>query len=315
MRSLRLHLERFWMAFRFQYFPDTLVRLGIDHRDTTIIFAEPYKNHFCRRIVTQVVGIASEVDCLPQRVLRAVKDSHFPVAGVRDVQFVILRNIQRSLRLVQILDAVNDPPCESIDYFERVVTQSRNEKSFALYVSGKVVNPSGHTRDWNLFFQLQRKSLPARSLGEGRFCAAVCQNSDHYEQQSSYQQLLHRSPFYLLHTLLIRLGATSSIQKTRFKAAARIPESPLPRCREQAHQRNSDSAPVTKTKCRPPIWWVSSRSFRSDPHLSAGRRRCSRRHSRGPRKRRLVCARDRNRSRPCPLRSGDSRPPSRSANP
>ncbi len=188
------------MAFRFQYLPDALVRLGIDHRDTTIVVAESYKDHFGDRVVTHVVGIASEIDRLSQRVGRAVKHAHFPVSGVGDIQFVELGQIQGPLRLAQVLDAVNHSSCESIDHFERVVAQSRNEKPFALHVSGKVVQTSGHTRHRDLFLQLQRKSLPGRSLSERRFLAAVCQNRDHDEHQSSHHlQLLHRSPLSFLH--------------------------------------------------------------------------------------------------------------------
>src|SRR5882762_2350650 len=100
-----------------------------------------------------------------------------------------------------------------------------------------------------------------------------------------------------------------------FKTLARRQESRPLRYHEQVRQRSNDSAQGTKTRCQHLISWVFSRWIRNDRHLSGGRRRCTRRHCRGPRKRRLVRALCRNRRRPCPQRWGDSPPPCRSGNP
>src|SRR6267378_529224 len=73
-----------------------------------------------------------------------------------------------------------------------------------------------------------------------------------------------------------------------FKTLVRRQEWRPHRYHEQVRRRNSDSAQGTKTRCRHLISWVFSRWFRSDRHLSAGRRRRSQHHSRDHRKYRFA---------------------------
>jgi hypothetical protein len=81
------------MTFSFQDRSHTLVRGRIDGRDATVVFPEAHEYFFRGGIVTKVVGVFAKIDRLFQCVGSAVKDPHFSVRGVGNVEFVKAWNV------------------------------------------------------------------------------------------------------------------------------------------------------------------------------------------------------------------------------
>src|SRR2546422_2246090 len=111
---LGLDLKRFGMAAGLDHrVLEELIRRGIDRADAAILLSISDENPLVARVPAQVVGLASEVDRLLQRVAARIKDQYLAVgAGAHDL--VEAGNIQHALRFRGRLEGVDQPALEPV---------------------------------------------------------------------------------------------------------------------------------------------------------------------------------------------------------
>jgi hypothetical protein len=120
---------------------------GIQHRDTaTFVTAEGYIDFLFGWIVSNVVGVLSDVHRIEQLERISVVDSEFSICAIRDEQLIELAHVNHTLRIGGPADAVYVATCKRVYDFDRVVAESGSNDAFPLCVEREMIDTASHVR-------------------------------------------------------------------------------------------------------------------------------------------------------------------------
>jgi hypothetical protein len=138
----RFQLKRLWMRPKFVFLLQTLVRRGIDYRNSaSLIVAVSNVHNFLHGVVTKIVDIISKIDGCDQFEGIAVVDVELAFVAAHK-ELVRCGGVNDPLRPGHT-DAMNDPSGPEVDRFFAIVAQGGNEEA-AFVIDSEMVDASLH---------------------------------------------------------------------------------------------------------------------------------------------------------------------------
>ncbi len=120
---------------------------GIQHRDTaTFVTAEGYTDFLFGWILSNVVGVLSDVHRIEQLERIAIVDSELSICAIRDEELIELTHVNHTLRIGGPADAVYVATCKRVYDFDRVVAEGGSNDAFPFSVEREMIYTTSHVR-------------------------------------------------------------------------------------------------------------------------------------------------------------------------